>query len=408
MIPNNNISVLPFYANLSEQNARKWWIYDKVYPLFTQQGFVLPFQIQRNAIPQVLEDTPQTGYVPTQIVGENVDWSAAHTPDWDKCQYARYEAVEGETFGRIKYRDLPAAAEGGISICAAQAVLTDEVVLGVFSFAEGLNSGEIDLPEGTTILYVTIRNTNVSPERGYLLSGEGINTVIRSVELYNAKEELIADVTTAFQESCLFYAQENGEYDSIVFAGLFPILQDIEIGQYYLKFRDIENTWYSEIFTIVGDIAPYLKIEWWDNEDFVMDAGTIFYRNSFKNIVYLRADLAKPEYVFEEEGQTRDGYFFPVKQLSEKRYKFSFWASEFLLDVMRFIRMSDHIRITYAGKQYNADSFLITPEWEANGDIAAVRAEFDTQTVAKKLGRGISIPAGGDFNNDYNNDYNNQ
>jgi hypothetical protein len=46
MIPNNNLSVLPWYTSIEQQNARKWWAYGRVYPLFTPAGFILPFQIQ--------------------------------------------------------------------------------------------------------------------------------------------------------------------------------------------------------------------------------------------------------------------------------------------------------------------------------------------------------------------------
>ena len=55
---------------------------------------------------------------------------------------------------------------------------------------------------------------------------------------------------------------------------------------------------------------------------------------------------------------------------------------------MRLIRMADNVQITKNGQVYKADSFLITPTWENNGDVAAVDAEFDTATVAKKIGLG--------------------
>ena len=140
-----------------------------------------------------------------------------------------------------------------------------------------------------------------------------------------------------------------------------------------------------------------------------MDAGTIVYTNpAFKNVLYLQSDLAKPEYPFEEEGETRDGYFFPTKQISEKRYRFNFLASEYLLDVMRFIRMADYAEIEYHGQRYSLDTFLITPEWEDNGDVAAVEAVFDTATVAKKIGLGYIKTQRGDFNDDFNNDFNNE
>ena len=47
MIPNNNLSVLPWYASIEEQNARKWWVNNRIYPLFTPAGYLPPFQLMR-------------------------------------------------------------------------------------------------------------------------------------------------------------------------------------------------------------------------------------------------------------------------------------------------------------------------------------------------------------------------
>lgn len=283
MIPNNNFSVLPWYTSLDQQNARRWWIYDRVYPLFTPATFLLPFQLMRES-------------------------ETAETPVSSFKIYTR----DGELVG-----DYP-------SVCDAIEIVTFD------------------------------------------------------------------------------------GYDYLIYAGLFPFTASFENGQYYAVLVSGERTWYSEVFTVVNDIAPYLKIVWWDNEDFVMDAGRIVYRNpNFKNVLYLDAQIAKPEYVFEEEGENRDGYFFPTKQISEKRYRFAFLASEYLLDVMRFIRMADFAYIESNGRRYSLDTFLMTPEWESNGDVAAVSAEFDTATVAKKIGVGYVKALRGDFNDDFNNDFNN-
>ena len=291
MIPNNNLSVLPFYGSIEEQNARKWWTYGRVYPLFTPAGFLLPFQII----------TPHNAWTTANISGATI-----------------YDANTGQQVA-------------------------------------------------------------------------GITSEIRSGM---TKKEFA-----------------SLGYDVWVFPGQLPVLNSIANGRYYLllTWGSWEHVAVSEIFTVVNDIEPYLKITWWDADDFVMDAGTIVYKNpTFKNVLYLQADLAKPEYPFEEEGETRDGYFFPTKQISEKRYRFSFFASEYLLDVMRFIRMADFAEIEYHGQKYSLDTFLITPEWESNGDIAAVEAVFDTATVAKKIGLGYIKAQRGDFNDDFNNDFNNE
>lgn len=289
MIPNNNLSVLPWYTSIEQQNARKWWVYGRVYPLFTPAGYILPFQI-------------------------------------------------------------------------------------IFPY-------------------------NATPAIG-------------GCALFDANTDNIVDssVATKLVNTGFAYKQfQSLGYTIAVYPGILPAFQSLNNGRYYLRLIISGITYYSEIFTVVNDIQPYLKIEWWDVEDFTMDAGTIVYTNpAFKNVLYLKADIAKPEYPFEEEGETRDGYFFPTKQISEKRYRFNFLASEYLLDVMRFIRMADFAEIEYHGQTYSLDTFLITPEWEDNGDVAAVEAVFDTATVAKKIGLGYVKAQRGDFNDDFNNDYNNQ
>ena len=284
MIPNNNLSVLPWYDSIERQNARKWWVYNKVYPLFTPAGFMLPFQVMR------------------------------------------------------EHR-------------------TNEIV---------------------------------------------------SFRIYKRDNSLVADFTQVMKETGLKVINPIGarEIDVIVYSGLLPAFTKFANGQYYAVMSDGVQTWYSEMFTIVNDISGYLKLEWWDVDDFYMDEGVIIYKSPlFRNKLYLCADIAKPEYIFEEDGETRDGYFFPAKQISEKRYHFTFLASEYLLDVMRFVRMADYAQITKNEQVYKLDTFLITPEWEDNGDVASVDAEFDTATVAKKIGRGFVTTTKGDFNNDYNNDF---
>ena len=290
MIPNNNLSVLPWYTSIVQQNARKWWVYGRIYPLFTPAGFMLPFQIMRS---------------------------------------------------------------------------------------------------------------------------HRAGTTITLFHIYTADGVLVGDYTQQIRDAGIAIKTFTSlGYDVIVYGSQLPVFSSMANGQYYAVLADGTQTWYSEIFTVVNDISPYIKIEWWDLADFTMDAGTIVYNyaggTQFKNVLYLQADIAKPEYPFNEEGETRDGYFFPTKQISEKHYRFKFLASEYLLDVMRFIRMADYAEITADAQRYSLDTFLITPEWEDEGDVATVEAEFDTATVAKKIGLGYIKAQRGDFNDDFNNDYNNQ
>lgn len=285
MIQNNNISVLPWYTSIEQQNHRKSYAYGTIYPLFTPKRTLLPFQIMRNT----------------------------------------------------SSRDITRA------------------------------------------------------------------------QLYDKNGVLFADITTALKETGLQIVPfASLGYDVIVYPSLLPFAIDTPDGIYYARMTDGVNVWYSEMFTIVGDLSGYLKIEWYDVENFVFDAGQIVYQNpKFHNVLYLCTELGKPEYPFEEEGETRDGYFFPEKQISEKTYRCMALAPEYLCDVMRFIRMSDKVFVTDKyGRQYDCDTFLITPKWQTQGDLASVEIEFETASVAKKIGRGYITPGRkGDFNNDFNNDF---
>ena len=186
-----------------------------------------------------------------------------------------------------------------------------------------------------------------------------------------------------------------------------------EEGRYYIRIAMSDGVvYYSDIFTVSGLTGGLLAIQWFDYQDLVMDSGRIAYTDvngvqNYRNTLYLNTQLGKPEYNYEEEGEQRDGYFFLEKAISEKKYKCMILASEYLCDVMRFIRLSDvvFIRDQY-GNTYKADTFLINPKWEEQGDLASVEIEFTCDTVAKKIGHGYDgIGDMGDFNDDYNNDY---
>lgn len=286
MIQNNNLSPLPWYSDIKYQNARKSYAYGNIYPLFSQAGFILPFQFV-------------------------IDYNA--------------------------------------------------------------------------------------------------NTTISNVTLFDKDGKQVADITDYMISGGLrvMTFPTNG-YNIVFYPGLLPLGITMQQGIYYLRLTTSGRYWYSEMFTVVaGNMDGYLRVQWWDDENLYYEGGHVQYSDQYKNVVYLCAELGKPEYQFEEDGENRDGFFFPEKQLSEKTYKFVFLAPEFLCDAMRIIRLSDHAVVTYNGISYNCDTFLITPKWQTQGDLASVEIEFQTATVVKKIGRGYLGANIGDFNSDYNNDFNN-
>lgn len=178
-------------------------------------------------------------------------------------------------------------------------------------------------------------------------------------------------------------------------------------GAYFMVASIGDEYYYSDIFISSSEpvilqereefIPPenILELSWWDEEDFVTDGGSIAYEApsgfllpNFPNRIFLPADIGMPNYLFEEEGENRDGYFFAQKQISKKVYRFNFLAPEYLCDSLRLVRMADHIRVRYGGHTYWATNFTPSFEWQEGGALAAVTAEFETNTVAKKIGYG--------------------
>lgn len=212
---------------------------------------------------------------------------------------------------------------------------------------------------------------------------------VTSISLYRADGVMVGSLATSIVSN-----KTVGSYKVFYHLGATSGLYSGE-GQYYIVVGANGTYYYSDVFTAVADITPYLKVQWWDEEDLLMDGAAIAYAlggsSYFKNIVYLNTQLGKPEYEFEEEGEKRDGLFFPEKMISEKTYKFNFLANEPLCDCMRLARMADHVQVTDRyNTTYNCDTFLITPKWEVQGNLASVDAEFQTDMVAKRIGRNFT------------------
>lgn len=230
-----------------------------------------------------------------------------------------------------------------------------------------------------------------------------------SVFLVDNNTGVRQNVTTAFKDAG-FKTVAFDDYKVLTFPAEAPQGIDLPVGQYYLElYNTASMKRFSDVFTVVRSVKNYLKLEWWDMKDLNFENGRIFYGGGYRNRLFIDSQLGKPEYPFIEEGEERDGYFFAEKQISEKRYKFTFLAPEYLLDALRLVRLSDYVFVTdMYGTKYKVDTILFTPKWQTQGNLASVEVEFETDTVVKKLGNylGSVGTEGLDFNNDYNNDFN--
>jgi hypothetical protein len=234
MIPNNNLSILPFYGDINQQDYKKFQSFGEVYPLVSEKARLLPFQIRR--------DTRTNAITKLNLINYSTGAS--------------------------------------INILAE-------------SFGAGLNLKRFE--------------------------SDGYDLLINSSAL------------------------------------IFPTLQMIA-GQYYLEIGDGVENWFSEVFTVVNNINSFVKLTYSDRENLYYTNGHIDYSAPFKNYLYIRTEIGKPEYPFEEEAQKRDGYTFIEKQISEKKYKFEFLCPEYLCDALRIVRMHDYIEIKDGLKKYQIES----------------------------------------------------
>lgn len=184
-------------------------------------------------------------------------------------------------------------------------------------------------------------------------------------------------------------------YDVLIYNG--DSLNDaLPMGQYYLTLTSGQNTWYSDVMTIVSNTLTMTRIEWWDEADMVFPAGRIVYRYAsggqtvqYKNRMYFLEEIGMPEYSVEEEGDTRDGLFYASKVLSGKKYKMQVaQLSEAMCDALRFVHLADNVTVRDGyGRMYYCDSVLVTPEWQT-GAVASASVEITTDTFVKQVGGG--------------------
>ena len=232
---------------------------------------------------------------------------------------------------------------------------------------------------------------------------------VTKIEIYNIAKGVARNLTSLFT-AAYWKRQVYNDYDIYVYNGNATIAPAMDIGDSYLILTAGSTKFYSDIFTCVASISAkdVLALTYWDDTDldFKVTQGRISYANNFRNKIYLATKLAKPEYVFEDVVEERDGFKFVEKQIQKKLYKFSLLAPEYLCDVLSLVPMHDNIVIEYNHVVYPVYDILFTPTWLDDGFLANVDAEFSTEAIVKKVGKMFPNYSPGDFNSDFNSDFN--
>lgn len=239
------------------------------------------------------------------------------------------------------------------------------------------------------------------PFQAVLRSG----TSVGRVRLYNFNTGKYTDITASMKENGLTIKSYTG-FKLLKYPGTLPIVEIKHEGLYYLAISISGlGTIYSDIFTVTNKVDGYLLLEYYNSYNFELKNGIVDFSDNFKFRCYLNTQIGKPEYDFEEEATERMGYTFIESQVSKKIYKFTFVAPEYLCDALRIVRLCESKQITSKLQTYDLTTFSMEPEWEDQGDLAAVECEFETDTVIANIGGYTPSLSGGDFNRDFNNDF---
>lgn len=230
-------------------------------------------------------------------------------------------------------------------------------------------------------------------------------TSISEVALRKTDGTYVADLKYELKENGLTLTKKDG-FIIVKYPGILPVNAIKHEGQYYIWMRlNAGPALYSEIFTVSNNIDDCLLLEYSNPYNFTLKNGVIDFSDNFKFRCYLNTQIGKPEYSFEEEVTERMGYSFIESQVSKKVYKFTFLAPEYLCDALRIVRLCENKQIISKQQTYDLTTFNMEPEWEEQGDLAAVECSFETDTVIANIGGYKATPTGGTFSNDFNNDF---
>lgn len=231
---------------------------------------------------------------------------------------------------------------------------------------------------------------------------------ISEAYLYTAEGKHVANILPELKENGLTLKSYSG-FKLVKYPGTLPVNSIKHEGQYYIWLRlNGGPVLYSEIFTATNRVDGHILLEYRNSYNFELNEGMVDFSDNFKFKLYIPTQIGKPQYDFEEEATERMGYTFIESQVSKKLYKFTFLAPEYLCDALRIVRLCNEKQITSKKQVYKLSTFTMEPEWEEQGDLAAVECEFETDTVISNIGGYEPELLGGDFNNDYNTDFDKQ
>lgn len=396
----NNFSPFPFFNSKDEQV--RWYAYGNDYVYQCPEKGILPFQIKREHIGETIYEkgTQITDFNTTYFYALNASGAVVKTDESDVDTYIATIDIAELPYDRIfveyaqpgVYIDESGSVKAGVmaSFGNEVGVYTPLGTFGPYSAYPEPYDGAIEIKKtkSSPLNITSVKIMSKAATMYYTAQIKGVypKGIERAVVIDADTEEELFGISV---DNFSVIADSSDTYDYILCNGLADVVSGYEPARrMYIKLTDGTNTFYSAYFTWCNSC---LSIEWYDKADLLFRDGQICYSSGFKNKMYFDAELGMPSYEFEEEVSERNGYSYPLSQVSYKKYKFNILAPEEVCDVMRLIRLSDVVTIKSGDDEYSATSFLMTPTWQEQGYLANIECEFATDTMVKKNGKGYYI-----------------
>jgi len=96
-------------------------------------------------------------------------------------------------------------------------------------------------------------------------------------------------------------------------------------------------------------------------------AGIDYEKSYLVNHLYLDADLGRPSYVYEEEGEENTkGEFRRSFAKVKKQYRITTYLMEHIIDALSVLQLHDNITVQASnGLSFSVDEFIMSdPEWD--------------------------------------------
>lgn len=393
---NNNLSCLPLYESEKEISSNLPWAYGDIFPLRCDKR-LLPFFVTRPKTEGYYGSAKITRSVAKGqafINANNGNIEPGTVPTTvDLYIFTASQLLKiGERYA-VWVTDVPyitsitSVAAYSLAWYNANGVFIEGARVGTASTPyEGLIYAPASYSGGAGLQLAVTSNVGITGVEAAVYTPKSfIPPAPTTQQLYDAEGNVYtiyqfktSVVNVDEQTDLIYYKAENDVLDTLV-------------GTFRLEFATGAEgvTRYSDWFT-VGRV-PGVRIEWYDVNDTQFEGGYIPYSLGYRNRIWLNTSVGFPEYEIDKEGDERNGTFFMEKGVSRKSYKMSFYAPEYLCDVLRLVPVSDYVKIydTSRGKEieYDVDDIDMEVEWQETGNYATVTFTFKTDTVVKNLGK---------------------